>query len=44
MEDDFADDEIEAELAPIAVQLAYVQQVDGKHIVYFIFFKQWINL
>ncbi|XP_039120897.1 signal recognition particle subunit SRP72 [Dioscorea cayenensis subsp. rotundata] len=29
MEDDFADDEIEAELAPIAVQLAYVQQLMG---------------
>ncbi|XP_058102156.1 uncharacterized protein LOC131246246 [Magnolia sinica] len=29
MEDDFADDEIESELAPIAVQLAYVRQLLG---------------
>ncbi|CAA6664168.1 unnamed protein product [Spirodela intermedia] len=29
MEDDFMDDEIENELAPIAVQLAYVQQLQG---------------
>lgn len=28
MEDDFLDDEIENELAPIAVQLAYVRQVN----------------
>ena len=28
MEDDLLDDEIESELAPIAVQLAYVQQVN----------------
>ena len=27
MDDNWADDEIESELAPIAVQLAYVQQV-----------------
>ena len=27
MEDNFPDDEIEIELAPIAVQLAYVKQV-----------------
>lgn len=27
MEDNLADDEIELELSPIAVQLAYVQQV-----------------
>ena len=33
MEDNLADDDIEIELAPIAVQLAYVQQVnnDRKH-------------
>ncbi|XP_068657676.1 uncharacterized protein [Aristolochia californica] len=29
MEDDYADDEIESELAPIAVQLAYVRQLTG---------------
>ncbi|KAG9446729.1 hypothetical protein H6P81_012857 [Aristolochia fimbriata] len=29
MEDDYADDEIESELAPIAVQLAYVKQLMG---------------
>lgn len=28
MEDNLADDEIELELSPIAVQLAYVQQVN----------------
>lgn len=27
MEEDYADDEIESELAPIAVQLSYVRQV-----------------
>lgn len=30
MEEDYADDEIESELAPIAVQLAYVKQVNKK--------------
>lgn len=30
MEEDYADDEIESELAPIAVQLAYVHQVSNK--------------
>ncbi|KAL8170533.1 hypothetical protein V2J09_022337 [Rumex salicifolius] len=30
MEDNFADDEIDVELAPIAVQLAYVQQILGQ--------------
>ncbi|WOL08802.1 signal recognition particle subunit SRP72-like [Canna indica] len=29
MEEDYADDEIETELAPIAVQLAYVKQLQG---------------
>lgn len=39
MEDNLADDEIEIELAPLAVQLAYVQQVsnDMKHL--FVFFE-----
>lgn len=39
MEDNLADDEIEIELAPIAVQLAYVQQVNSnmKHIFVFLF-------
>lgn len=27
MEENFADDDVEIELAPIAVQIAYVQQV-----------------
>ncbi|URE43392.1 hypothetical protein MUK42_25113 [Musa troglodytarum] len=30
MEEDYADDEIETELAPIAVQLAYVHQLQGQ--------------
>ncbi|EHA8590602.1 putative signal recognition particle subunit SRP72 [Cocos nucifera] len=30
MDEDYADDEIEAELAPIAVQIAYVQQLLGR--------------
>lgn len=35
MEDNWADDEIEIELAPIAVQLAYVQQVkQQRHYIY----------
>lgn len=29
-DDNFADDDIEIELAPIAVQLAYVRQVKGQ--------------
>lgn len=32
MEDNFPDDEIEIELAPIAVQLAYVKQVKLQHL------------
>lgn len=31
MEEDYAEDEIESELAPIAVQIAYVQQVNKIH-------------
>ena len=31
MEEDYADDEIETELAPIAVQLAYVHQVNSNY-------------
>lgn len=34
MEDSLLDDDIEIELAPIAVQLAYVQQVKLLHCVY----------
>lgn len=34
MEDNLLDDDIEIELAPIAVQLAYVQQVKLLHYVY----------
>lgn len=30
MEEDYADDEIESELAPVAVQLAYVKQAISK--------------
>lgn len=29
MDEDYADDDIETELAPIAVQIAYVQQVNN---------------
>lgn len=35
MEEDYMDDEIENELAPIAVQLAYIQQVNMLSLVIF---------
>lgn len=37
MDEDFADDEIETELAPISVQLAYVRQVNGNLYLYSFF-------
>ena len=38
MEDNLADDDIEIELAPIAVQLAYVQQVNNDRKLFFFVF------
>ena len=38
MEDNLADDDIEIELAPIVVQLAYVQQVNNDRKQFFFVF------
>ena len=37
MDEDYGDEEIETELAPISVQLAYVRQVNVKPVLLFIF-------
>ena len=37
MDEDYADDEIESELAPISVQLAYVRQVNDKLALFSLF-------
>ena len=42
MEDNLADDDIEIELAPIAVQLAYVQQVNNDRKRFFLCFFRTI--